>query len=353
MHWPSTTRRFAVSTRPERMHLYRLQGCTVASDLQFYLPPADRRLVPDLTLRRSTEPIDLSWKPEEPDLLARAIDDRRAIRYVLARTPAGYRFRFADLCDFDISADLAKATWTLAPGGDPGVVSVVASGTLMAFRLIMSGHLVLHASAVHTHGRGLAFIGASGMGKSTMASLMCADGAALITDDVACVTFDGDKALVMPGAIESRLRPAAIQLAELFTSPTTRLTSDGRIAVSLPRCGDDAVPLDAIVVPIPSPEKEKLELTALTGAQSLILLSQFPRIPGWVDGEGLSRQFTQLGALVERVPAYVAAVPWGPPFVVETGQQLLDALRDGSQPQLTDLRKESATRETSSRVRPG
>jgi hypothetical protein len=113
------------------------------------------------------------------------------------------------------------------------------------------------------------------------------------------------------------------------------------------------VPLDAIVVPIPSHEKEKLELTALTGAQSLILLSQFPRIPGWVDGEGLSRQFTQLGALVERVPAYVAAVPWGPPFVVETGQQLLDALRDGSQPQLTDLRKESATRETSSRVRPG
>ncbi len=334
------------------MHLYRLHGCTVASDLQFYLPAADRRLVPDLTLRRSTEPVDLSWEPEEPDVLARAVDERRAVRYAVARTPAGYRFRFADLCDFDISADLADATWALAPGGDLGVVSVLASGALMAFRLIMSGHLVLHASAVHTCGRGLAFIGASGMGKSTMASLMCADGAALITDDVARVTIDGDNALVMPGAVESRLRPAAIQLTELFTSPTTRLTSDGRIAVTLPRWGHDAVPLDAIVIPVPSREHEKLELTSLTPAQSLILLNQFPRIPGWVDSEGLSRQFTLLGELVKRVSAYVAVVPWGPPFVVGTGQQLLDAL-SWSQSLLTDLRKESATRETSSRVTPG
>jgi hypothetical protein len=307
------------------MHLYRFHGFTVASDLQFYLPAADHRLVPDLTLRRSIEPVDLSWKPEGSDLLARAVDERQAVSYVAARTQAGYRFRFTDLCDFDISADLAEATWTLASGGDPGLVSVLASGALMAFRLILSGHLVLHASAVRTYGRGLAFVGSSGMGKSTMASLMCADGAALITDDIARVTIDGDKTLVTPSAIESRLRPAAIQLTELFTSPTTRLTSDGRIAVTLPRWGQDAVPLDAIVIPVPSRKHKKLELTALTPAQSLILLNQFPRIPGWV-GEGLSRQFALLGALVEQVPAYVAVVPWGPPFVVETGQQLLDAL---------------------------
>jgi hypothetical protein len=316
------------------MRLYQLHGYTVASDLHFHLPAVDRRLDSDLTLRRSTEPFDLSWTPEEPDLLARAVDERHAVRYVLARTPTGYRFRFTDLCDFDISGDLADATWALAPGGDPGVVSVLAAGTLMAFKLITAGHLVLHASAVRICGRGLAFIGASGMGKSTMASLMCADGAALITDDLAPVTIAGDHALVTPGATESRLRPGAIQLTELFTSPTTRLTSDGRIAVTLPHGGNDALVLDAIVIPVPSREHEKLELTALTPAQSLILLTQFPRIPGWIGGEVLSRQFALLGALVQRVPAYVAVIPWGPPFVVETGQQLLDALR-WSQPPLT------------------
>jgi hypothetical protein len=308
------------------MHIYRLHSCTVASDLQFHLPAADCRLVPDLTLRRSIKPVDLSWNPEESDLLARAVDERHAVRYVVARISTGYRFRFTHLCDFDISTNLADVTWALAPGGDPGLVSVLAAGTLMAFRLFMSGHLVLHASAVRINGRGLAFVGASGMGKSTMASLMCADGAALITDDVALITINRDNALVTPGAIESRLRPAASQVTELFTSPATRLTSDGRIAITLPRGGDDTVPLDAIVVPIPSREHDKLELTALTSAQSLIILSQFPRIPGWVDDEGLSRQFMLLGALVERVPTFVAVIPWGPPFAVKTVHQLLDAL---------------------------
>lgn len=33
-----------------------------------------------------------------------------------------------------------------------------------------------------------------------------------------------------------------------------------------------------------------------------------------------------LADLVERVRAYLAVVPWGPPFVTETGRQLLDAL---------------------------
>lgn len=104
------------------------------------------------------------------------------------------------------------------------------------------------------------------------------------------------------------------------------------------------MPLDAIVVPVPSREHEKLELTALTPAQSLVLLSQFPRIPGWIDRAGLSRQFTLLGALVARVPAYVAVIPWGPPFVVETGQQLVNALRR-SQPPLTTFARSPLPRD--------
>ncbi|MDQ4022015.1 MAG: hypothetical protein M3257_10430 [Actinomycetota bacterium] len=58
----------------------------------------------------------------------------------------------------------------------------------------------------------------------------------------------------------------------------------------------------------------------------LILLGQFPRVSGWVDAEVLSQQFNLLADLVERVRAYLAVVPWGPPFVTETGRQLLDAL---------------------------
>jgi len=309
------------------MHVYRLHGCTVASDLQFHLPLTAGALPPELTLRRSPHLPDVDWEPEPDELLTRVWDETRRVRYVAGRTQQGYRLRFVDLCDFDLSSDLSQATWTTAPGRDPGLAAVLAVGALMAFRLIMSGHLVLHASAVRARGRGLAFVGASGMGKSTMATLMCADGASLLTDDVARVTFDGDDALVAPGGTESRLRPAAVPLTELLgSSNATRATSDGRTAVSLPHWTDGSVPLDAVVIPMPSHQQNQLGLTALSPAQALILLGQYPRISGWVDAQILDRQFNLLADLVERVPAYLAVVPWGPPFTVETGRQLLDAL---------------------------
>jgi len=38
---------------------------------------------------------------------------------------------------------------------------------------------------------------------------------------------------------------------------------------------------------------------------------------------GSSNRFADL---VERVPVYVATIPWGPPFRADTGAQLLDKL---------------------------
>lgn len=309
------------------MQLYQLHGCTVASDLPFYLPHADESLVAEMVLRRSTHCMDVGWEPKPDELLARVWIEARGVGYAAARTPEGYRLRFDDLCDFDISSDLIHVTWTLLPGRDPGLVSVLAAGTLMAFRLTMARHLVLHASAVRARGRGLAFVGASGMGKSTMATLMCAGGASLLTDDVGRITFDGGDALLSPGGIESRLRPGSVQLTELLGSlGAIRSTSDGRTAVSLPCWTDGPVALDAVVIPIPSRQQTEVELTALSPAQALILLGQFPRISGWVDTEVLDHQFNRVADLVERVPAYIVVVPWGPPFVVETGRRLLDRL---------------------------
>jgi len=308
------------------MHLYRFHGATVASDLQLHVPQAGGSLAPDMVLRRAPQGMDVGWEPEPEDLLARVCDETRQVRYVAGRTQQGYRLRFVDLCEFDLSSDLSRATWTAVPGGDPGLVSVLAAGAFMAFRLTMAGHLVLHASAVRVCGRGLAFVGASGMGKSTMATLMCADGARLLTDDVARVSMDGGDALLWPGAVESRLRSAAAPLVELLGSSTTRRTSDNRTAVTLPCSTDGAVALDAVVIPKPSRDRVELEVSALSPAQALILLGRFPRIPGWVDAQILDHQFHLLADLVERVPTYLAVVPWGPPFTVGTAAGLLDAV---------------------------
>jgi hypothetical protein len=315
------------SVETECMRLHHVYGCTIASDLDLYLPEVDSSLHPEVTLRRSMEAIDVDWIPEPAELLALWRDEVRGTGFVAGRTPQGYRLRIDNLCDFDVSFDLAEVTWKLIPGGDPGMVSVLAAGALLAFRLIMAGNLVLHASAVHACGRGLAFVGASGMGKSTMATLMCAGGATMLTDDIARIEFDGAHAVLSPGAVESRLRPAAVPIMELFSVPgVLRVTSDGRSAMSLPGWTNGPVALDAVVVPLPSRDQAELALTAISPVQALILLGDFPRLPGWVDTDVLTHQFHRLADLVERVPVYLAVVPWGPPFTIETGTRLLERL---------------------------
>ena len=311
----------------ERMRLHHVYGCTIASDLDLHLPEGDLSLRPEVTLRRCSDEIDVDWEAKPVDLLAHVCDEVRGTGFIAARTAQGYRLRIEGLCDFDVSRDLAEVTWKVVPGGDQGLVSVLAAGALLAFRLIMEGHLVLHASAVHARGHSLAFVGASGMGKSTMATLMCAGGATLVTDDIARVDVDGARAMLSPGAVESRLRPAAVPLKELFSVPgTMRATSDGRSAMSLPGWTNGPVSLDAVVVPLPSREQTELTLTSVKPAQALILLSSFPRLPGWMDAAVLINQFHQLADLVECVPVYTAVVPWGPPFATETGTQLLKQL---------------------------
>lgn len=287
----------------------------MATDLDLHLPSAPASLAPEMTLRRSDRAVDTGWAPEPGDLLARVLDEDRGVGYLAARTSGGYRLRFDDLCDFDLSEDLSAVTWQTLPGRDPGLVSVLAAGALMAFRLIMAGHLVLHASAVHIRGRGLAFVGRSGMGKSTMATLMCAVGGSLLTDDVARVDIEGGRALLWPGGAESRLRPAATSLTKLLSSENvTRATSDGRTAVFLPSCREGPVALDAVVVPVPSRQQKELQLEAQSPGFALILLNEFPRIPGWIDTDVQDRQFNRFADLVERVPVYVATIPWGHRF---------------------------------------
>lgn len=310
------------------MRYHELYGCLVATDLDLRLPETSVTERPaQVTLRRATRPVDVEWTPGEGEVLARVQDHERGVSYVAGRTVDGMRMRIDNVCQFDLSSDLSQVSWQNTPASDPGMVSVLAAGALMAFRLTMAGHLVLHSSAVLARGRGLAFVAASGMGKSSMATLLCAGGAKMITDDVGRVDFEGGDPHIWPGGGESRLRAAAASLPDLFGSEASaRATSDGRTALLLPRVAGHPVPLDAIVVPLLSQTHDCLELRPVDAARALVLISQFPRLLGWVDAGVRKQQFDLLADLVDRVPVYAAVVPWRLPFCATIGTQLLDEL---------------------------
>lgn len=310
------------------MNLSSVYGVVVSSDIELFMPPPPAGAHPTLTLREATDSYDPTWKPEAEDLVSQYWNETHGHGYLAARTPDGYRLRFHDMCDFDLDADLDQARWRLAPGVDPSWVPIFATGTFMTLRLLLRGELVLHSSVVSVGGRGLAFVGRSGQGKSTMATLTCMAGAHLVTDDVGRVRFEENQAWVAAGGHESRLRESASALAERMatTGAANRTTGDGRRAVSLPTSTADAVSLDAMVIPLLRRDTAELTLHPVRPAQAVTALSAFPRVLGLLDKAMLDREFNQLVDLVERVPVHLAMIPWSSSPDPATGPRLLHEL---------------------------
>ncbi len=217
----------------------------------------------------------------------------------------------------------------LAPDAEEAFAPVLINGTIIAVVLALLGHPVLHASAVSVdvagEARVVAFVGSSGMGKSTLATLTCRDGATLFTDDVLRTEIVDDVVLAWPGATATRLRPAAAALAaQAATSVAT--TADGRTSAAMPLSPDRAVPLAAIVVPQPDRESDVITVRRLDGVRAVLTLAGFPRVLGWRDATTAGQAHRHWGEIARRVPIMTARVPWGPPFDDDLGAALLQEI---------------------------
>ena len=124
----------------------------------------------------------------DPVVAALEIDDQP--RYTIFERTDGYLCRFPTVADVHVSRNLEDVRCHPVLGGPSDFIPVLIAGTVVAFLLSLTGHCVLHASAVEVEEGALAFAGASGQGKSTMAALFTSDGAPLIADDVLSLDID-------------------------------------------------------------------------------------------------------------------------------------------------------------------
>lgn len=308
-------------------HWYHAHDLVISSEVELALPPGPPASgLPDLVLRWGVQ------RPVPPDdppgnrLAGRSGPDGR-ILYSLGRNRDRTVLRYPGLCDFAGDLDLSDVTVHLNPGADPGLIPVLAAGALIAVHLKLRHELVLHASAVQLDGRALAFVGASGMGKSTLAAALCRNGCELVADDVLRVDLtDPAVVRVYPGSTESRLRMNARQLADTAPPDAVRPTADGRLALRPRACAGGPLPLAACVVPRPSRKAEDVSVRRLPTSRALLRMIQFPRVVGWSEPVSAAHEFQALADLVERVPIFEASVPWGPPFRPEVLAGLLDAV---------------------------
>ncbi|MBF0285299.1 MAG: hypothetical protein HQL51_12680 [Magnetococcales bacterium] len=110
------------------------------------------------------------------------------------------------------------AAYGVSPAGDEVVIDAVLDpasadvrvfllGTVLAILCFKRGLIPLHASCVRLGGRAVAFVGASGFGKSTLAGAFVRQGVRLLADDVTVldVTTPGGP-LVLPAFPRLKLR---------------------------------------------------------------------------------------------------------------------------------------------------
>jgi hypothetical protein len=293
---------------------YSLYGLRVHSELVLPAPIAQNAVPPyDITVNWGESKASSERIPAGKALARLSLGDGRG--YVLVQTDDGYTFRFHKTCEFWIAPDLRSVRVHLFADVQPAMAAALFVGNVMACILAITGEDVLHASAVEVGDSALAFVGASGMGKSTLAALFCASGARLITDDLLRLQPNANGFRCFPGTAQIRLRQSALGLAECAPAVVQQTTLDQpALTLDEPRSLGH---LRAIVIPCPSRGCQRLRLHPLTRSMALIRLMRYARVQGLREKEHLQRRFRTFANIVRGVPVFEAEVPWGPPFSTE------------------------------------
>ncbi|MEQ2008268.1 MAG: hypothetical protein ABMA26_15850 [Limisphaerales bacterium] len=302
---------------------YGLYGLCIRSELPLTAPPALETSDPDLTVHCGEElPPDAT--PPVGEVWAKA-DFGNGFGVQLTKTESGWSLFYPQTGEIRLTSDLCTATAHALPG-KTAILPLLLHGSVPSWLLSLRGEPVLHASAVAVDGEALAFIGASGMGKSTLATLLCSAGASLVTDDVLRLQQAGKNFLCHWGTGELRLRPNAAALADLFPPANINRSVDGRSTLLLaPR--EKALPrLRAILIPQPAREQRELDTERLSLVQASFYLNGYPRVYGWQVDEPKRRQFALFARLAEAVPVFRVKVPWGPPFAADLPDRLFAAV---------------------------
>ena len=147
-------------------------------------------------------------------------DGRRWLMF--ARHEGGYVLRFPGMADFDIRTGTRHILCHRGPGTPMRTLRHLLLDQVLPLSAGSRQRLSLHASVVQVGPGAVAFLGASGDGKSTIAASLAQRGHALVSDDCCLLVRNGSGFDVAPSYPGMRLSPANV--ARVFAGMTARLT---------------------------------------------------------------------------------------------------------------------------------
>lgn len=216
------------------------------------------------------------------------------------RTPAGYRMRFPELADFLLSDDGKQIECFPAVGTDAPTLDHLFANQVLPAALSLQQRPVFHASAVCMHGAGVAFLGESGRGKSTLATFLAGRGHPLLTDDGLELREDDGGLRALPSRPSVRLwedSRAALLPADATPLPAVSFTRKERFhAAALLPLATDAVPLRAAFF-LGDGRALRPTITALTPQEAHLAWVRHAFLLDAHDKATIARQFHQVARL--------------------------------------------------------
>jgi hypothetical protein len=206
-------------------------------------------------------------------------------------------------------ADGSLITIDSEPGVPQRNVRLYLLGSAFGALLHQRGLLPLHANAVEIEGGAVAFMGASGEGKSTLAAWFHDQGYRVLTDDVCVVKLSPDgQALVAPGSQRLRLWKEALEASGRDPSQHRR-SFEGRpdiqkfdVPFEEQRGSVSERPLTAIYL-LESAETFSIERIQGAGAAEAVFSHTYRG--GFVNTAGLQQEHWESAIqLMQRVPIF-------------------------------------------------
>ncbi len=272
-------------------------------------------LFPDENTHANDLTVHLGGLPARADIeaewchVSELLDGHGEAMLRVARTsnPSGLYFRYGDGTTFIID-DGASALW--AAWRAPLTLEDTATyllGPMLGFVLRLRGVLSLHASVVSVEGQALAFMGAAGAGKSTLAAAFAQRGFAVVSDDVLALDMRGDEFIAQPGYPRLRLWPDSVAALFGASESLPRLTPnwDKRylaLGTTKFRFQSTPLPLGALYVIGNAGTSMPAPIAPMKAREAMVALLRENAEGALTDKATRAREFRDIGRLVERVP---------------------------------------------------
>ena len=227
------------------------------------------------------------------------------------RTDAGYLLRFPDLADFEVSASGETVVAHPATGTDGATVEHLYLNQLVPLALSRQGKPAFHASVVTVPGGAVAFLGKTGMGKSTLAASFALEDAAFLTDDALLIDeSDGIRAVpshasvrLWEDSVEAVIPDGVAKADAISISTKARLLAGTALSHS-----EEPVPLIAAYVLGPK-APEVVTIEPLAGSERHMAWIENSFLLDIKDSDLLARHFDWTHRIADRVPTFSLDYP--------------------------------------------